>query len=261
MSGQVDLRSGAGRRNYRTMVSPIRWYAPSNKSVRRCGASGLRRHPAAWPLSMERFREHEGARHIVLFLYNKAGSPSRRRQSPGKAESHLATPPMTKTPKRSGDLAEGESSEGEPAPPASRDGVADALDRWDEEGGAPVVSWPLPYEPSDLLHVERRVLECLGGALVSAWNDMPTDVQRRLFEHAASGKSYDAALFKARIARFLHNHKDDYFAWPISAIPAARLRELRSFSGTLALLRPSTKCCGPAIREYRLTRRREIGRR
>ena len=25
---------------------------------------------------MERFREHEGARHIVLFLYNKAGSSS-----------------------------------------------------------------------------------------------------------------------------------------------------------------------------------------
>jgi hypothetical protein len=43
--------------------------------------------------------------------------------------------------------------------------VANALDRWDEEGGAPVVSWPLPYEPSDLLDVERRVLECLGAAL------------------------------------------------------------------------------------------------
>ena len=34
-----------------------------------------------------------------------------------------------------------------------------------KEGGAPVVSWPLPYEPSDLLDVERRVLECLGAAL------------------------------------------------------------------------------------------------
>jgi hypothetical protein len=43
--------------------------------------------------------------------------------------------------------------------------VANALDRWDKEGGAPVVSWPLPYEPSDLLDVERRVLECLGAAL------------------------------------------------------------------------------------------------
>ncbi len=119
---------------------------------------------------------------------------------------------MTKTPKRSGGLANGETSEGEPAPPTSRDSVANPLDRWDEEGGAPAVSWPLPYETGDLLDAERRVLECLGAALVSEWNDLPTDVQRRLFEHAASGKSHDAALLKARIARVLHNHKDDWAA-------------------------------------------------
>jgi hypothetical protein len=93
--------------------------------------------------------------------------------------------------------------------PTSLDSGANALDRWDEEGGAPAVPWPLPYEPGDLLEVERRVLECLGAALVSEWNGLPTDVQRRLFEHAASGKSYDAAQLKARIARFLHDHKDD----------------------------------------------------
>ena len=116
---------------------------------------------------------------------------------------------MTKTPKRSGDLANGETSEGEPTRPTSGEGVTNALDRWDEEGGAPAVSWPLPYEPSELLDAERRVLECLGAALVSEWNDLHTDVQRRLFEQAASGKSQDAALLKARIARFLHNHKDD----------------------------------------------------
>jgi hypothetical protein len=80
------------------------------------------------------------------------------------------------------------------------------------EGGAPAVPWPLPYETGDLLDAERRVLECLGAALVGEWNGLPTDVQRRLFEHAASGKSYDAALLKARIARFLHNHKDDWAA-------------------------------------------------
>src|SRR5271157_4637083 len=98
---------------------------------------------------------------------------------------------MTKIPKRSGDHADGKTIEGERTPPTSGEGVANALDRWDEEGGAPAVSWPLPYEPSDLLDVERRVLECLGAALVSEWNDPPTDVQRRLFEHAASGKSHE----------------------------------------------------------------------
>src|ERR1700722_10553300 len=130
---------------------------------------------------MERFREHEGARHIVLFFYNKAGSRSRRRQVRGKAEGHLATPLMTKTPKRSSDLANGETSEGDL--PTSRDSVANALDRWDEEGGAPAVPWPSPFEACDLLDAERRVLECFGAALVSEWNDLPTDVQRRLFQH------------------------------------------------------------------------------
>jgi len=93
-------------------------------------------------------------------------------------------------------------------PPTSGESVANALDRWDEEGGAAATLWPLPYETGDLLDVERRVLECLGAALVSEWNGLPTDVQRRLFEYAASGASRDAAQLKSRIARFLHDHKD-----------------------------------------------------
>jgi hypothetical protein len=77
---------------------------------------------------------------------------------------------------------------------------------WDEEGGAPAGQWP--YEIGDLLELERRVLECLGAALVSEWSNLPTDGQRKLFEHATSGKLRDAALLKTRIARFLHDHKD-----------------------------------------------------
>jgi hypothetical protein len=94
-------------------------------------------------------------------------------------------------------------------PPTSRERASNGLDRWNEEGGAPAGEWPLPYEVGDLLEPERRVLECLGAALVSEWSNLPTDVQRRLFEHATSGKSRDAALLKTRIARFLHDHKDD----------------------------------------------------
>jgi hypothetical protein len=74
--------------------------------------------------------------------------------------------------------------------------------------GAAATLWPLPYETGDLLDAERRVLECLGAALVSEWNGLPTDVQRRLFEHAASGTSRGAAQLKSQIARFLHDHKD-----------------------------------------------------
>ena len=94
---------------------------------------------------------------------------------------------MTKTPKRPRDFANSETNEGKATQPTPGEGVANALDSWDAEGGAPAGSWPLPYDTGDLIDAERRVLECLGAALVSEWNDLPTDVQRRLFEHAASG--------------------------------------------------------------------------
>ena len=93
--------------------------------------------------------------------------------------------------------------------PGSGEAASNALDRWDEEGGAQPGLWPLPYETGVLLEPERRVMECLGVALVSEWSNLPTDLQRKLFEHATLGKLRDAVLVKTRIARFLHDHKDD----------------------------------------------------
>ncbi|WP_341705368.1 hypothetical protein [Ferrovibrio sp.] len=56
---------------------------------------------------------------------------------------------------------------------------------------------------------ERRVLECLGSAVVLQWNDLPVPLQRELFRCAAAARdSHDPAL-KTAIARFLHLHKDD----------------------------------------------------
>jgi hypothetical protein len=59
---------------------------------------------------------------------------------------------------------------------------------WDEEGGAPAVAWPLPYKSGDLLDAERRVLECLGAALVIEWNDLPTDVPAQALRARGVGK-------------------------------------------------------------------------
>ena len=91
----------------------------------------------------------------------------------------------------------------------AKDQMAAALDRWEGEGGAQVLPWALRYEGGDLGDKERQILECLGAALVSRWNELPTDVQRAIFQHAAANKTYDPARLKAQIARFLHNHKDD----------------------------------------------------
>jgi hypothetical protein len=42
------------------------------------------------------------------------------------------------------------------------------------------------------------------------WDDLPTDIQRELFEHAISmGKLQHTAELKGQIARFLRKHKGD----------------------------------------------------
>lgn len=88
----------------------------------------------------------------------------------------------------------------------------DALDRWDDEGGSTArpVSEFLVTTIETLRPLERQVLHCLGAAVVIGWNELPTDVQRTLFKLASAEGGADAASeLPTRIARFLHNHKDD----------------------------------------------------
>ena len=94
--------------------------------------------------------------------------------------------------------------------PADTDAqMKSALERWEQEGGAPISPWALGYDRSDLADDERNILECLGTAAVCVWNELSTDIRRDLFRHAASGAGFDPARLKAQIAQFLHNHKDD----------------------------------------------------
>jgi hypothetical protein len=84
-----------------------------------------------------------------------------------------------------------------------------ALDQWEGEGGAQAWSWALRYKggaPSDR---ERQVLEYLGAAVVSGWNELPTSIQCTIFQHATANKTYNTNRLREQIARFLHDHKDD----------------------------------------------------
>jgi hypothetical protein len=57
---------------------------------------------------------------------------------------------------------------------------------------------------------DKKILECLGAAVIMRWGTLPTKIQRELFEHAASlADLAQTASAKGQIARFLHNHKDD----------------------------------------------------
>jgi hypothetical protein len=58
--------------------------------------------------------------------------------------------------------------------------------------------------------IEEHILRCLGAAVIMQWNTIPTKLQRELFDTAGSmGDLLQTAALRARIARFLHEHKDD----------------------------------------------------
>jgi len=83
--------------------------------------------------------------------------------------------------------------------------------RWGNGGG---VAKPVSKTDHDkrlaLAETEEHILRCLGAAVVLQWNDLPTDVQRKLFEHAISrGEPPRSPELRQGIARFLHTHKDD----------------------------------------------------
>jgi hypothetical protein len=57
---------------------------------------------------------------------------------------------------------------------------------------------------------DKKILECLGAAVIMRWGTLPTKIQRELFEHATSlADLAQTAPPKGQIARFLHNHKND----------------------------------------------------
>ena len=62
------------------------------------------------------------------------------------------------------------------------------------------------------LSLTKRSIFCcaLAAAVIMQWNDLPTKIQRELFEHASSmGEPNHTAELKGQVARFLHQHKDD----------------------------------------------------
>jgi hypothetical protein len=79
-----------------------------------------------------------------------------------------------------------------------------ALARWETEGGA------LGESGSLLSEQETRILQYLGAAVLLRWNELPTHIQRELFEHAlVDVEPGKVPMLKEQIARFLHKHKDD----------------------------------------------------
>jgi hypothetical protein len=75
----------------------------------------------------------------------------------------------------------------------SETGDERALGEWEAEGGS------LIFEPQRGKYIqlgkqEQYVLYCLGGAVLMQWNELPTNIQRVLFERAASLSKEDQTL-------------------------------------------------------------------
>ena len=96
-----------------------------------------------------------------------------------------------------------------PYTPRELNQLARAFARWDNEGGATVPATEGGDEPMVLTREEQHILECLGAAVIAQWTELPTEVQKALFEHAvSSGDPRQSTPLREQIARFLHNHKD-----------------------------------------------------
>ena len=83
-------------------------------------------------------------------------------------------------------------------------GVAkDAGSKWLAEA-------PADLKPDQTPSEDKKILECLGAAVIMRWGTLPTKIQRELFERATSLADLAQTVPpKGQIARFLHNHKDD----------------------------------------------------
>lgn len=95
--------------------------------------------------------------------------------------------------------------------PKSLYDLAKALGRRENEGGSTGSLPEADLGPDLVLHAaEERMLRCLGSAVIMQWNDLPTDIQRNLFADAASMSDPTREFeLKQRIARFLHEHKNN----------------------------------------------------
>jgi hypothetical protein len=85
------------------------------------------------------------------------------------------------------------------------------LARWETEGGALGSLWRGSGDRRvPLSERETHILQYLGAAVLLRWNDLPTHIQRDLFDHTlVDVEPREIARLKDQIARFLHKHKDD----------------------------------------------------
>ncbi|WP_338619064.1 hypothetical protein [Achromobacter sp. E1] len=77
------------------------------------------------------------------------------------------------------------------------------IERWLNEGGVQLPTFVEMLDPGVLDEHERRVIACLGAAVVSVWHSMSTDARRVVLQAAVRNSTYDAKSLKGEVAAFL----------------------------------------------------------
>ena len=77
------------------------------------------------------------------------------------------------------------------------------IERWLNEGGVQLPTFVELLDPGVLDEHERRVIACLGAAIVSVWHSMSTDARRMVLQAAIRSSTYDAKSLKGGVATFL----------------------------------------------------------
>jgi hypothetical protein len=86
--------------------------------------------------------------------------------------------------------------------------IAMGLQDWEAEGGASAAAMRAHVnDAATSPAIERSLLERLGAALVSEWNNLPMPLRRAIYDRAVRGNSARNRTLKRQMARFLHEHK------------------------------------------------------
>lgn len=93
----------------------------------------------------------------------------------------------------------------------NEDWLANNLDKIIRSQDVEAAEAPTEESSRTAAELEEHILRCLGAAVMMHWNTIPTKLQRELFDTAGSmGELLRTAELRGQIARFLHDHKDDY---------------------------------------------------
>ena len=83
------------------------------------------------------------------------------------------------------------------------------LSVWENEGGALQSEWIEAHDHSaQLADEEKQILQRLGISVVALWGELPTSLQRMIFELATvRSRTREPIETKEQVARFLHTHR------------------------------------------------------